>query len=546
MKNKRGQLAIALTTGGLIVIAIIIAILLISIFGFAWFLTTNLLTILGGAIIILAVVYGFTSLMNNPNQMKIAVFTVTILFGIILMALPWFSSTFNFAISGSPITKIAIPHQASFRCDVIGSGSPEYIIGDHWIKYNTVGVTTDSVHDILVTVDYGIWQSFTEDLRLRWLVCDKNGNNCYEQTEKYIFAGTKRLPLSSIDLTKQSVHIYFEKYTLAFWKGWQPATGARLKYSYNKFGLRLYSTTRDPAGEIVCSSSCDLTCPSQTYRSKLISTDKNVLGFYQTAPYLEYWESLDYDLNSQYGGTVYDSKTGKFCLAGYVYSSSQLVMEDGTVYIYPNTATRERKQCCPGAVISTQYEDKICQSDYTWKTITKDTRIQCSSDYQCPNAGQYTCQNKQRSGWSCERGYCEKGSNVNVQCCINADCPSDQTCQNYMCVGGYVNPPIDNPPSIEENQTECERLGGKWIEKETITKSFWNRITFGLLGSETTTTQGRCLIPHVSVLSLILLFLGIGVLIFSIIKKVPLAIVFGGILTLIGAIWTAMAGAGYV
>jgi len=167
MKNKRGQLAIALTTGGLIVVAVIVAIVLISIFGLTWFLTTNLLTILGGAVIVLAMVYGFTALMKNPSQTKIAIFTTVLIFGAILMALPWFSNTFNFSIGGSPVTKIAIPHQASYRCEVVGSGSPQYIIGDQWIRYDTLGVTTDSVHDILVTVDYGIWQSFTEDLRLR-------------------------------------------------------------------------------------------------------------------------------------------------------------------------------------------------------------------------------------------------------------------------------------------------------------------------------------------------------------------------------------------
>ena len=546
MKNKKGQIAIALTTGGLIVVAVIVAIILISIFGLTWFLTTNLMTLLGGTVILLAMIYGFTALIKNPTQTKIAIFTTVLIFGAVLLALPWFSSTFNFSIAGSTVTKIAIPHQASYRCEVVGSGSPEYVIGDHWIRYDSIGVTTDSVHDILVTVDYGIWQSFTEDLRLRWLVCDKYGNNCYEESEKYIFAGTKRLPLASIDLTRQSVHIFFEKYTLAFWKGWQPATGVKLKYSYNKFGLRLYSTTRDPAGEIICSSSCDLTCPSQSYREKLISTDKNVLGFYQTSPYLEYWESLDYDLNSQYGGTVYDASTGKFCLAGNVYTSSRLTMDDGTVYIYPNTATRQAKQCCPGAVISTQYEDKICQSDYTWKTITHDTRIKCVSDYNCPNAGQLPCQGRQKSGWSCVSGYCEQGSKTYVDCCINSDCPSDQTCQNNKCVGGAVNPPINPPGQNNTDKIDCQLKGGNWVESTSTTKSFWNRITFGIFGSETTTNQGRCLISHVSVFALLLLLGGLGLLIFAIIKKVPIAMVFGGLIALVGAIWTAMAGAGYV
>ncbi|MDP1760220.1 MAG: hypothetical protein Q8L01_02095, partial [Candidatus Woesebacteria bacterium] len=248
----------------------------------------------------------------------------------------------------------------------------------------------------------------------------------------------------------------------------------------------------------------------------------------------------------QYGGTVYDASTGKFCLAGNVYTSNRLTMDDGTVYIYPNTATRQSKQCCPGAVISTQYEDKICQSDYTWKTITHDTRIKCISDYNCPNAGQFTCQSKQKSGWGCVSGYCEQSSKTYVDCCINSDCPSDQSCQNNKCVGGAVNPPENPPGQNETDISDCQLKGGSWVQSTSTTKSFWNRISFGIFGSETTTNQGRCLISHVSVFAILLLLAGLGLLIFAIIRKVPLAMVFGGLIALVGAIWTAMAGAGYV
>ena len=55
-----------------------------------------------------------------------------------------------------------------------------------------------------------------------------------------------------------------------------------------------------------------------------------------------------------------------------------------------------------------------------------------------------------------------------------------------------------------------------------------------------------CRIPHVSALAITLLILGIGILIFSIFKSVPIGMMGGVILTLLGAVWSILAGVGYV
>jgi hypothetical protein len=61
----------------------------------------------------------------------------------------------------------------------------------------------------------------------------------------------------------------------------------------------------------------------------------------------------------------------------------------------------------------------------------------CMSDVQCAGQGQDICQNKQIHSYHCIDNSCQISSEIgSVECCTQADCPTDQTCQNYACVGG--------------------------------------------------------------------------------------------------------------
>lgn len=384
----------------------------------------------------------------------------------------------------TPVQQIAIPHFASFKCEVVQDkpGLTYPLSGQLVIDKSSVGFLTNQITNIKVNIQYDFWANLKQDIRIRYKICDANQANCGSDViVDYNLPGAKTLPLTSLDLTRNSLIIYYEKQNfIDFITGkWKPATeNAVVSYDSQAFGLRLFSTTRDPAGAIICSNSCDLTCPQQSVRNKLIATDKNSLNFYETAPYLEYWESINYDLNQQAGATIYSASSNTFCLAGAVYKADTLTLENGQVYIYPKTATREIKQCCPGAVISTSQEDKICQSDYTWKVITKDTKIACKSDLQCPGQGLNTCQNKVRSGYRCgSDNFCTKDTvNVAVDCCSNSDCSSDQSCQNYKCVGGAVNPPI-NPvllPNVPD--TTCLPVNVLGVE----VPKFWKPSCIGI------------------------------------------------------------------
>lgn len=357
-------------------------------------------------------------------------------------------------VSGSN-QMIALPHFASFRCDKVGSASPTYVIptSGFWISKNYIGATTDQVTSINVIFNQNFWSSLVGNIRIRYHSCDFNQANCGSDviiTQQNIGSNTYSVSIPSVDILHSSKWIIVERAGIDTLLKWIPVSNAQISYSYDKYGLRLYSTTRDPAGAVVCSTGCDLTCPDQAYRAKLVYTNKDVLLPDETVPYLEYWESINYDLNEQGGASVYSSSTNQFCLAGRIYSAGTLTMESGTVYTYPQTFIRTQ-QCCPGAVISTSTEDKVCQSDGTWKVIV--TPPSCISDTQCPGQGSYTCQNKKLSSYKCVSGSCVKQNSVSVECCFSSEC-LDGTCQlsTHTCVGGNVIPPV-NPQCVKD--TEC-------------------------------------------------------------------------------------------
>jgi cysteine-rich repeat protein len=403
--------------------------------------------------------------------MKKSIFIILIILGLIgLIVGGYFVSKLipNQLIVNGKTVQYAIPHMASYRCEPVDDkyGLQNAIPSNGLLlSKSTVGFYTNGISNIKTEVEYGFWTSLIKDLRLRYKICDANGNNCGSETiVKYIAPGTRYAVLNSVDFTKESLRVYFEQLTLINYilGKWTPYEGATISYDGKAFGLRLYSTTKDPAGTKICSTSCNLDCPDIGYRQKLVLTDKTQLGFYETAPYLEYWETIDYDLNEQGGATIYNSATNKFCFAGAIYTGSQMTLENGVTYIYPETNTRQVKACCPGAAISSTYSDLVCQNDYTWKIVQDTDKLTCISDYNCPNQGGVTCQNKLLSGYHCTDkdsnnvGICKKESSTSVECCINSDCNRDMVCDTstHTCKGGSSFPVCGN--KIKEVGEECD------------------------------------------------------------------------------------------
>jgi cysteine-rich repeat protein len=369
-------------------------------------------------------------------------------------------------------TKYAIPHMASFRCEPIGDKYGLQIsvpINGIVISKSNVGSYTNGISNIKLSFANSYW-STDWATRVSYATCDTNGNNCgnYQYLTDWV-GGTKNLPIHSIDFSRETLKLLYERIPLYLIGGWKNSEGLQVSYDLKNFGLRLYSTTRDPAGSKICTTSCDLSCPDIGYREKLIATEENTLDFYETAPYLEYWESIDYDLNAQGGATIYNSATNKFCFAGAIYTGSTLKMENGVTYIYPDTNTREVKECCAGATISSTYSDKICGTDYKWKTIKDTDKLTCMSDYNCPAQGGVTCQNKILSGYHCvdkdenNVGLCQKESGTSVGCCLNSDCNRDMVCDlsTHTCKGGTPNPTCgDNVLDAGEQCDDGNTIGG--------------------------------------------------------------------------------------
>lgn len=414
---------------------------------------------------------------TQKKTLVIGLSVFLILIGIVAFA--GFNRTFSVGSAG--ITKLAIPHFASYKCEPIQDKFGIKItipLDGALISKSTVGFYTNGISNIKSTVDYGFFTSLIKDVRIRYQICDVNGNNCgSDNFVTYVAPGTRIFTYDSLDLTRESMRSFFEKRTIASLLQWVPdgSGSASMSYDGKVFGLTLSSTTQDPAGAKICTTSCRLDCPDIGYRQDLVldcngnteclakgTTGKNILGFYDTAPYFEYWEDINYDLNVQGGANVYNPSTNKFCFAGKVYTGKTLTLGSGS-YIYPDTNTRQTLSCCPGAVISSTNSDQICQSNGEWKTIQDSDKLTCLSDINCPNAGNSICQDRQlSSGYYCTNkdsngiGICKKFTSTTVECCTANDCNRDMVCDTsfHTCKGGVSLPTCGN--KLVETGEQCD------------------------------------------------------------------------------------------
>jgi cysteine-rich repeat protein len=368
--------------------------------------------------------------------------------------------------SDNEIIKLALPHYGSFKCnpDTDKLGLTINVPKDGaLISKETVGFYTPGIKNIKLSFYFSYW-STDWGTRVRYAVCDANGNNCGAYTTKSDWIGGKNsIAQDSILFSQQSLRLIYERLPFYLLGGWQTSDGLQVSYDATPYKLVYYSTLQDPAGSTVCPTSCDLTCPDIGVRDKLIFTQNNTLGFDKTAPSFEYWETIDYDLNMQGGATVYNSVTNKFCFAGIIYTGTKTLMQNGITYIYPDVNTKQTKLCCPGATISATYSDKVCQYNYVWKTISDTDKLTCISDATCPGAGNLICQNKQLSnGYSCSDkdvngvGLCKLASGSSVQCCLSTDCNKDMVCDSssHTCKGGTIYPTCGN--RLIESGEECD------------------------------------------------------------------------------------------
>ena len=472
--EKKAQIQI---TSALIMLVVAVILTLIVGLGFL-FSNSFKFYIIGGTIILVGLIYGLKS--SDFNKQKTMITLVAILIGAVFILLPALG-VIQTAYTPSSIpsnVKLAIPHYGAFKCQAVEDKLGQ-VIGvpttGALISKSTVGFYTNGIKNIQISFTTSFW-STDWDTRIRYYICDTDGNNCgvaqYLTKQGIVDAGGKAtFPITSIDFSTQSLKVFYERLPFYLVGGYQVSTGSQVSYDSSRYALLYYSTTNNPSGATVCSTSCDLNCPDIGVRQKLIFTPSNILGFGQSAPSFEYWETISYDLNTQGGATIYDSSLNRFCFSGVFYTATSTKMYDGSTIIYPDVNSKQQRICCPGATISSTYSNKICNSDgNSWSTIQKTDKITCISDASCPGAGNTICQNKQLSnGYSCTNkdtngvGICSIASGASVSCCLSSDCNNDMVCDtsSHTCKGGSTNPICGN--KIVEAGETCDdgnQIGG--------------------------------------------------------------------------------------
>ncbi len=486
---------------------------------------------------------------------------ILILIGLVFGIL-YATGVFQTAIGIPSNVKLAVPHNGAYFCTSVGTGNPSYTIPSNglWITKNSIGVYTDQVTSLNVYISQTFWDSYFKSylgggIRAVIRICDSNQANCQAdiyQSLTYSGTTTLNMPKTSFNPQQESVFITIQSRStfLSAWKDDSTLNSkTKVNFAYTKYGLKYVSTTGNPAGALFngCESSCDLTCPEQKSREDtgLIYTSKNSLLPTESVSVLEYWEDLDIDLNAEMGATIYDGT--QFCFGGAIYSKAYITLDNGDMYIYPKTASRKNVECCTGAAISTSTEDKTCVNN-KWVTITKDTRIKCTSDFNCPKQGQSTCNNLIKSGYHCgSDNYCSKDAiNTPVECCSQADCPTDQTCQNYECVGGGNFPICGNGKVESGEQCDLGTLNGKigslcstictniifnqtieckWYETKITTSTkdygtlYWRFFTNNPIISTTDHCETSNFIYLIIALAVILFFVMIFVIIYLVARK---------------------------
>lgn len=535
MRNKKGQLITGtITAGVLLAIALIVFIIVGGGAVFIWLITANIYKIIGGAVLILSLIVGLPLVLKNPNQKTIGVLSVFLIIGAIFFILPFLSSAFNFSISGFSNSKVYVSESGTLMCK-------EDPVEEITIKWADQGYTFTCGSDYLVD-DCRVYGDCSSNAPRYSPQCSGK----YEKNGKKVSYALQRGEVKLITTIEVGDSILFE----------EDVTGINEKYlelNYERNPYRLWS---EEFGKdfLVSSSDCCLANQDELQRKNFEYGDWDCIEKGSVRNYFLGWTEV-------YGAKVYGNK---ICLSNALYELDEVELADGSsVNVQGNFI--KYVECCP-------HMDNNCDSStFTFLQSGEEEERECTYDYQCANTGDPevktdtkaiqetcvdgTCFEKEITiecgsdakcmelygdGWGCDLSLDNFGK------CIKIGSIEQPRCGDGICQVGETSEDCPADCGSSDDEELCIEKGGEWIEGDVIKKGRGFLGIGKLIGLyDEVQEPGKCLFPHNSIFAVILILLGIAIIVFGIIKEVPIAMIPGAVFSIAGLIWFILARMGY-
>lgn len=330
--------------------------------------------------------------------------------------------------------KYGFPTFSSYKCDqqdVKTITTDRLGSGGVLLSKVTIPYSTNSISDIKGYVDAGGWNSLIADFRIRYQICDVDGNNCGASNYiQYANAGTKNLNIA-FNPEEKSYRFWGETRIITIFASWKYDSSIPVTITYNAVtygisladGTPISNTCKLDSTEITTRGDLVWDCQGNTECLSKGTPGLTSLGFLKYAPYVQSWSTITASNLQQYNGA-----TNTFCFDGMTYTGKSLTTIS-KAYTYPDITTQRKLACCPGDIITSGNSEKICSTTGNLIVIGNDDT--CKSTNDCPNDGQAICDDRLLiSGYACGSkdingvGVCEIKSSQFVECCSNDDCDS--------------------------------------------------------------------------------------------------------------------------
>lgn len=276
--------------------------------------------------------------------------------------------------------------------------------------------------------------------RWHWRICDLNHANCLPDDDEWYDikdVGNKgqEMYLAEIDPTLQTIKLHYPDY-VPF-----SETEVKIRIKYDRYCLKVYETTTGFGAD--CLLGYESTCTvGGGHLAKTKEGPSRTIPFTKGFNYLNYWDTVDYELNEKKLFT-YNGKDA-FCFGGTIYSKGIFETMSGIKYYYPESPPIAREDCCPGWV-GAGYR---CDDNFNWVELGEED---CITSWDCPGQGKWGRdfhEANQIYQAICVDGTCEY-EYKDVDCSHDDECPEGQYCNklSWTCEPETGPPPgVPRPP----------------------------------------------------------------------------------------------------